>query len=274
MFLTKKSILKIALLAISYFILGSAFFALYLLSGDSFLRTFAIIFYALCPIFVIWGRYAEGKGKLINLGNKLVRGDLKPAEFIKEYQRINASEDYVVKKPSVEVLLLVAVAYDCLGEREAALSAADEMIRVASDKKKSRAWLIKCSFLFSYGMTDEAEAIFNASRATKLDFLSQALADAIFKSDRAKALGDYKTVEAYKLTQLSRTFPKLDNLSKLSINYTLAEVYEKLDDREKAISHYKYCLENGGETELKPLAREALERLGKSAISQAQGAKT
>ena len=262
MFLTKRSIFKITFLAVCYFILGSAFLGFYLLLGDSFLRSLAIFMYAFCPIFVIWGRYAEGKGKLINLGNKLVRYELKPAEFIKEYERINASEDYAVKRPGIEVLLLVAVAYDILGDKEAALSTADEMIRVASKKKRNGARLVKSALLFSYGMTDEAEIIFNEVRALKLDIGSRTLADAILKGDRANALGDYKTAEAYNLANLSRPFPKLDNLSRLSVNFSLAEIYEKMGEVDKAISHYKYCLENGGETELKPRAAEALERLG------------
>ena len=262
MFLTKKSILKIALLAISYFILGSAFFALYLLLGDSFPRTFAIILYALCPIFVIWGRYAEGKGKLINLGNKIVRCELDPAKFIEEYQRINASVDYVVKKPGVEVLILVMLAYEFSDDKAAALLAADEMIRVAKEKQKTRARLIKSSLLFSLGMTDEAEALFNEARAAKLDFLSQTLVDFIFKGERAMAHGDYKIAESHCLSQLSRTFPKLDNLAKLSLNYTLAEIYEKTGEIDKAKERYKFCLENGGATCVVKDARAALERLG------------
>ena len=135
------------------------------------------------------------------------------------------------------------------------------MISVASVKKKTFAKLIKCSFLFSYDMIDEAEAIFTETRTSKQNFICQALSDAIFKSDRAMAMGDYKTVEAHNLKTLSQTFPKLDNLSRLILHYKLGEVYDKLQSYEKAIPHYKYCIDNGGETAIKESAKSALDRL-------------
>ena len=78
MFLTKKSVRKILIMAICYFILGSI--AIFLWSvfnnmgiNENFLLILGIIVYLLCILMIFWGRYAEGKGKLINLGNKLVR---------------------------------------------------------------------------------------------------------------------------------------------------------------------------------------------------------
>ena len=75
MFLTKKSVRKILIMAICYFILGSI--AIFLWSvfnnmgiNENFLLILGIIVYLLCPLIILWGRYAEGKGKLINLGNK------------------------------------------------------------------------------------------------------------------------------------------------------------------------------------------------------------
>ncbi|MBQ9737299.1 MAG: hypothetical protein IJV86_02700 [Clostridia bacterium] len=171
------------------------------------------------------------------------------------------STDLVVNKPSIEILQLVATAYDSLDDRENCLSAVEEMISVASVKKKTFAKLIKCSFLFSYDMIDEAEAIFTETRTSKQNFICQALSDAIFKSDRAMAMGDYKTVEAHNLKMLSQTFPKLDNLSRLIIHYKLGEVYEKLQSYEKAILYYKYCIDNGGETAIKKSAKTALQRI-------------
>ncbi len=266
MFLTKRGFWKIVIMALCYFAIGSfcimagVIFGV-LDAGANFLFVLGAFGYIFCPIIIAWGRYAEGKGKLINLGNRLVRNELKPYEFIKEYQRLKNSTDLVVNKPSIEILQLVAIAYDSLDDRENCLSIAEEMVSVASEKKKTFAKLIKCSFLFSYNMVDDAEAVFTETRTSKQNFMCQALTDAIFKSDRAMALGDYKTVEAYNLKALSQTFPKLDNLSRLMLHYKLGEVYEKLQSYENAILYYKYCIDNGGETAIKESAKSALQRI-------------
>ena len=210
---------------------------------------------------IFWGRYAEGKGNLVNLGNKLVRNELKPAEFIKHYEFLRNSNDLIICKPDIEILQLIAIAYDSLDDRENVLATVDEMIDIANDKKKAFVNLIKCSFLFSYEYIEEAELLFNEVQKQKLDFMCNGLADAILKSDRAMAMGDYKTVEAYNLQLLERTFPKLDNLGKLITNYKLGEVYEKLQDSSKAATYYQYCADFGGETAIKKSAIEKLKHL-------------
>ena len=266
MFLTKKGFWKIIIIALCYFVLGSFRMAagaiLATLGADvKFLFVLGTFCYIFCPIVIACGRYAEGKGKLINLGNKLVRNELKPYEFIKEYQRLRNSNELVVNKPSIKILQLVAIAYDSLDDRKNCLCAVEEIISIANEKKKMFAKLIKCSFLFSYDMIDEAEAIFTEARTSKQNFICQAFTDAIFKSNRAMAMGDYKTAEAYNLKMLSQIFPKLDNLSKLTLYYKLGEVYEKLQNYEKAIPYYKYCIDNGGATAIKESARCALQRM-------------
>lgn len=266
MFLTKKGLLKSLIMAICYFALGSFCISSGLvfswLESDSKLFFILGAFcYVACPVVALWGFYAESKGKVIRSGNKLVRNELKPYEFIKKYQQLRNSTDTVINKPSVEVLQLVALAYDFLGDRENSLAVADEMIAVASDKKKMYAKLIKCSLLFSYGMVDEAEAIFSEARSSKLNFVCQALVDSIYKSDRAMAMGDYKTVEAYCQARLLQGFPKLAPVSKLVVHYQLGEAYEKMKDSEKAIFYYRYCVENAGETSILGSAQAALERL-------------
>ena len=253
-------------MALCYFALGSfciagALFFANLGENSKLLFVLGAICYSLCPFIALWGRYAEGKGKLLHLGNKLLRTELKPNEFIKQYQEIRNSAELVIGKPSYEVLMLVAMAYDCLDERENCLVTADEMIAAAPDKKKTFAKLLKCSFLFSYDRIDEAEAIVSEARSSKLNFMSQALLDTIGKSDRAMAIGDYKTVEAYNLKTLSQTVPKLDPLTKLILHYKLGEVYEKQEEREKAIFYYQYAVEHAGETAIKEAAQSALERL-------------
>lgn len=253
-------------MAICYFILGSIDISLWVVFNimgieENFLLILGIIVYLLCVLMIFWGRYAEGKGKLINLGNRLVRNELKPAEFIREYEALKKSNELVINKPSIEVLQLVAVAYDSLDDRENALATVDEMIDVARDKRKVFANLFKTSFLFSYDKREEAELLFEESQKQKLDFMCQSLADAILKSDRAMAVGDYKTVEIYNLKLLERSFPKLDNLGKLVVHYKLGEVYEKLQNMEKAVTYYQYCATYGGETAMKKSAIGKIQNL-------------
>jgi len=266
MFLTKKSILKIALVGALYFLLGGVciiFWSLFKTMGysEKILLALGIVLYALIVPIIFCGWYAEGKGKLINLGNKLVRTELKPAQFIEHYDSLMNSNELVVKKPSIEVLQLVAVAYDVLDNKEEALRTIEEIIATTNDKKKNYARLLKVSVLFSLGRKDEAEALFNDLQAQKLDILSRGMADAILKSDRAMAMGDYKTAENYNLQLLERTFPKLDNLGKLITHYNLAEIYEKTGDNAAATVHYKYCADFGGETAISTSALRKLREI-------------
>ena len=74
------------------------------------------------------------------------------------------------------------------------------------------------------------------------------------------AMGDYKIAEAENLRLLEQTFPKLDNLGKLLVHYELGKIYENLDNTEKAVTHYQYCVEFGGETAIKESAKEAIKK--------------
>jgi tetratricopeptide (TPR) repeat protein len=272
MFLTKKGFLKILIIAILYFVLGSLCITVGMIFRSidipaNPLLILGLIAYLLCVITIFLGYYAEGKGILINLGNKLVRNELKPMEFIKHYEELKNSTDLVIKKPSAEVLQLVSLAYASLNDIKKTLAVQDEIIEISKEKKKSFAMLQKAAVLFSYGEVEQAEAIFSEMQTQKLDFMSTALADAILKCDRAMAMGDYKTVEAYALGALERKFPKLDNLGRLVFEYRLGEVYEKLQDNQKAVAHYEYCVNFGGETAIKNSAIEKLQNLKSENLS-------
>ena len=268
MFLTKKSFRKILIMVICYFLLGSIFVALWAVFNimaieENFLLILGIILYFFCvPIFFL-GRYTEGEGKLINLGNKLIRKELKPAEFIKHYEVLKNSDDLVIKKPSFDVLRVALIAYDLLEDREKTLATVDEMIKIASDKKQNLAKILKSALLFSYGEIQEADILFNDIQKQKLNIVCSGLVDIVLKSDRAMAMGDYKTVEAYHLKTLSRSFPKLDKVDLLVSNYQLGKVYEKLQNTDKAIEHYQYCANFGGETAIKIYAVEKLKHINK-----------
>lgn len=266
MFLTKKSFRKILVITVCYFLLSSISIVTWAIFNsmeihEYFLLILGILAYLLCGLMAFVGRYAEGKGKLIKLGNKLVRNELKPAEFLNEYAILRNSNDLILAKPSIEVLQLVAAAYDSLDQGENALATVDEMISVASEKKKAFAKLFKVSLMFSHGQNEEAEALFNETQKQKLDIISTGFVDGILKNDRAMVMGDYKTVEMYNSSMLQQTFPRLDPLGKLVVHYRLGEVYEKLQEPDKASAYYRYCAEFGGETAIKTAAVKKLQCL-------------
>ncbi|MCQ2450339.1 MAG: hypothetical protein MJ132_09185, partial [Clostridia bacterium] len=92
MFLTQKSLRKIRLLTTAYFILGAIMLVLALLSLALHINAvpdfvFSGLVILLGLLFRKWGRFAEGKGKLINAGNKLVNKGLRPGEFVELYHQ-------------------------------------------------------------------------------------------------------------------------------------------------------------------------------------------
>lgn len=266
MFFTKKSIFKILALISLYFLLGVAcgigYRALLIIDiSVPFLNKLSLFAYSMCiPIFLI-GRSAEGKGILLNAGNKLVRNELRPADFIDLYNSVKNDTNLVIANPRIEVLQQVLLAYDLLDDREMALATVEEMITVAGEKKKAVATILKASLLYSHGRVEEAEALFELAQKMKLNAMANMLMDAVLKGDRAKAIGDYAVAEAYNLKVLERKFPPLANSEKLITHYVLGEIYEKLQENEKAIFHFQYCLMNGGETTIRKDALKKLEEL-------------
>lgn len=266
MFLTKKSLKKILALVVTYDVTATVFIAFWMFfraigETSNLLLFIGIIMFLLSFLFFFWGRYAEGKGKLVSLGLKLVRKELKPAEFIKHYDTLMNSDDLIIKKPSYDVLALLMLAYDSLGNAEKVFETIDQAIEVAKGKKKNTAKLLKVASLFTYSRVAEAEALFNEIRNQDLDIMSKSMVDMILKDERAMAIGDYKTVEAHSLNLLETSFPKPDNITKLFIHYTLGKVYEKQNEPQKAIEHYEYCANFGGETAKRETAIERLKQL-------------
>lgn len=264
MFLTKKSLKKVLLISTICFALGIVIIVLSAFLFSKILLVLGIIECLIGALSVALGCYAEGKGELLNLGNKLIREQLKPAEFIKEYYNVVNSNELIIKKPSIDVLMLLLQAYDCLDDRKNSLKTIDEMYAVAKEKKEPYINLAKAAILYSYGEKEEAERLFLKAQEHKLNAMGNLLVDTIFKSDRAIAIGDYDTARIQMHKMLNQKFPKLSNLDKLSFNYALGEIYEKQHQKDKAIVHYQYCANNGGETAIKQQAQEAVERLQES----------
>jgi len=266
MFLTKKGFRKALIMSVCYFALGSICFLLAahfenMDVGAELLWGLGMFTYLLCVPVFFCVRYTEGKGKVILLGSKLVQKELRPAAFIKEYESLKNDKSLVINKPSIDVLMIVASAYDSLDDRVNTLKTLDELVAVAGEKKLAYATALKASVLYAYGTIEEAEKLFAQAQKMKLDATCTALLDVVLKSDRAFAMGDYEVAEAYYLRLLEQKFPKLDNFVRLAAHYKLGEIYEQLEKTEKAISYYQYCVNNGGETAIKLSAIEKLQHL-------------
>lgn len=105
--------------------------------NSKFLFVLGTIVYIINVIVVFWGRYDEGKGIWINRANKLIRQDLRPAEFLKEYDELTSENNLVVCKPSFEILSMVATAYSSLCDEEKCLMTAEKMISRFPKEKSS-----------------------------------------------------------------------------------------------------------------------------------------
>lgn len=270
MLLTKAGLRKIVIIAAIYFLIGSFSLTVGLGVGSLFRDTrvntaplirLGVIAYVVGILSVFWGWYAEGKGKLLAKGNRLISRELNPAEFIREYDAQRESPGLVVCRPGPELLQLLMMAYDALNDFAAALAAADAQLAAATGKRVTRARIYKAALLYSYDRTEEAEAIFTEISRQRLGAVDTLIYDALLKADRAVARGDYRTAEAYCLKKLEHGFPRPCPLETLYLHGKLALLYERLGEREQALEHYRYCAENGGGTALRGKAAEALERL-------------
>jgi len=266
MFLTKKSILKIVALAAFVFLVSCFCFGImhWLEKMDiyiPFLGDLGLFTLVLCIFSVMCGWEAEGEGDLIYQGINLVRKELRPADYINQYISVKNDDSLVIAKPSMKVLQQVLLAYDLLDDREMALATVEEMIAVAGKRKKASVSILKAALLYSHGRVEEAEKLFEQIQKMKLNMTTNVAMDALLKGDRAMATGDYSVAEAYHQKTLERKFPPLDNVEKLVSHYSLGEIYEKLQDDEKAIMHYQYCVVNGGETAIRKNAAKKLEQL-------------
>lgn len=253
MYINKKSFSKIWLLVGAYLALAIlCFFVEIIFVAFEIEGSFHIIVGCFClvaaPLFYAWGRWAEGKGKLLNKGTQLIFHQLKPAEFIRLYEQRRDDPTNVVANPDYQVLQMLVAAYDALDEQHLALVTMDQALTVAPEKHQNRALIIKCGLLFNYGKLEEAEALYRELSSKELDFMCKTLMDAVIKSDRAMLLGDVTTAEAYYRQTMNQSFPKPTPLSLLYNHYHLAKICYRTNRREEAEEHRRYCIENGGET--------------------------
>lgn len=266
MFLSRKALEKIRFLAGAYFLLGVlclVAFAVFqsLQAGGMVLLLLGVICFVCGFLSYMAGRYTEGKGNLINSGNKLVFHELRPGEFIRIYEEKRDYPDNVISTPDYDVLQLLVTAYDALGDPDSALEVLEQMGAIAPEKKKIHVKLLKTGLLFSIGRVDEAGLLYAEVVSSDMDMITKALLDVVMRSDRAMALGDYATSEGYYLQALRAPFPRNTPLSILYAHFALAKIYVATGRAEEAKIHLNYCIQNGGDTNIKPDSKEILCKL-------------
>lgn len=205
--------------------------------------------------FVKWGRMAV----------KLVLDEKKPAEFLSLYERLTTSDEFIIKKEGAGIFRFVQMSHNVLGECEKCLEASDKLISLSNKKQKAWAYLIKVGCLYDMGDDEKAEALYNHAKTLKSDYYAANLFDCLNKTERARRQGDYKTAEQYFLKVLEQNYPKPSAIETLIANYNLGEIYEQTNEKEKAIFHYNYCIENCGETIFGEKAKQGIERLQQEA---------
>lgn len=266
MFLTRKELRRTNWLTALYLISG----VLFLIAAAAFpyLNELDWLFTFIGVLSLVFGivygpvsRYTDGKGNLITSANKLVYRQLRPAEFIRLYIQKRDCPDNVVIKPDFDLLLMLSVAYDSLGDREHALEALDQMIFIAPEKKKPYARLLKASLLYAEDRVEEAEQLYREAQKGKMGIMAKSTAELLLKTDRAMALGDYAPAEVFYKQMLAQSFPKHPPLSVLIAHFTLGKICSLTDRPGEAREHLTYCLENGGETAIKAKAADLLNGL-------------
>ena len=263
MFLTKKALKKIKLLVGVYCGLGAFCLIMSIVfvclnMEIKFLIILGVLALFLGFVFNKFGRYAEGKGKLLNLGNKLVLHQLRPAEFVRLYEQARDCPDNVVSEPDFDVLKMLVTAYDAMGEVDLMLEVIEQMLSSFDGSKQAQAKLLKSSVLFDMGKIEEAEKLYSEVLNSKMDFITKSILDDVMKTERAIALEDFTTAEA-KL-KASLEIPRYNKipLMTLYLRMDLGKVYCKTNRFDEAKDCLKYCIENSGETNIKSSAENMM----------------
>ncbi len=266
MFLTKKALFKIWFMTITYAVFGVIWFLMPIvhtaLRPDSVKYViFGSICLLLALLFYKWGRIAEGKGKLLRKGRKLIYFEMRPAEFIRLYEEARDCPSNVVSEPDFDVLTMLAAAYDALDDEEHELEILEQMSRIEFKNKATHVKILKASVLFDKGRKEEAEEIYDQVLQDEKNPLITAMFESVTKCDRALAMGDYAVAEEYCKQQLIRSFPKPTPYGDVVNHFKLAEIYCKTNRSDEAKQHLNYCIKNGKELPIVNKAREMLEKL-------------
>ncbi len=263
MFLTRKALKKIKLLVGVYCGLGAFCLIMSIVfvclnMEIKFLIILGVLALFLGFVFNKFGRYAEGKGKLLNLGNKLVLHQLRPAEFVRLYEQARDCPDNVVSLPDFDVLKMLATAYDAMGEVDLMLEVLEQMLTISDGSRQAQAKLLKSSVLFDMGKIEEAEKLYSEVLNSKMGVITKSMLDDVMQMERAIALEDFTTAEAKLKTSIANPRYSKIPLSALYLHMDLGRVYCKTNHLVEAKECFEYCIENSGETSVKASAENMM----------------
>lgn len=265
MFLTRKDIILIRLVSSSYFILAaSSLISAYtsFKAGESFVLyiVFAVLWLFPGTLHPYTGRYNRGCAKYVNMGNKLVNKELRPADFIKAIDEKIEDRSTIVLKPHPRVLALLIAAHNLLGDNESALKYAERIATAKTKQQIISAKLLKASVLYASGKTDVAENLFHEIESINPRGIIKTNFNELRCIDRAMVSEDYALAEDYIRKKLAK--PSLiPNSMILIYHWNLYCICVKTDRENEAAIHLKYCAEHGGETAIKQKAKEMLDKL-------------
>ena len=105
MYLTIKWLIETIIFAVIFFILGSVNMVLgliftYTATPVIELLILGIICYIIVILIVLWEIFAVGKARVISMGHKLIRKELRPEKFIEYY----TSDIFIIKTNKVELV--------------------------------------------------------------------------------------------------------------------------------------------------------------------------
>jgi len=266
MFITKKALRRMKImvgifLGIGvFFLLIAGLFACLDIEYTQVL-VLAVVECLLALLFFWASRHSEGKGQLINKGNKLVLYDLRPADFVRLYEEKRDCPDNVIAKPDFDVLHMLLLAYDALGDEARVLDTLEQMDAIAPIERKNYVKVLKSSTLFEQGKIEAAQVLYDEVLHGKMDFVTKTAMDSLTKCVRAIAIGEYDTAENYLTENLAVKSPKGTPLSVLVKKFHLAKIYCMTQQTDKAKIYLNYCIENGGETGIKAEAKNMYDQL-------------
>jgi len=263
MFLTRKTMKKINGLTAAFCIIGGVSLVAAVIFTFLGAESWELVRLGLLTLFLglvlrRFMQYGEGKAKLIASANVLVAPKLFPGHCIHLYEEKRNDPDNVIAKPDFEVLLMLVAAYDTMGDASNALAAVEQMVSIAPERKKAYSMLLKASLLYANGRIAEADQLYAEALQQKMDMAARATADLVLKSDKAMAIGDYATAEAFFRQLLERRFPKNPPLSVLTAKFALGKICAATGRADEAGPYFTYCVRNGGQTSMQREAEQLL----------------
>ncbi|MBO4423841.1 MAG: hypothetical protein J5879_10395 [Clostridia bacterium] len=268
MFLSKEALIKAILIPALFLPVGIFFFVLSYLIGKSEASpvpcliagiVFTLISVVSAPLTV----YFEGVSKLYSAGVRLVHKELLPEEFISLYKEKSEPGKNVISRPGYDILEMLYNACDLLDDRAGARVALNKM-RELKPRFRGRSAVLEAAEAYKRGDIASGDAFLSKAEEKYGSSEVRAAADALRKSERAMASGDFAAAKEY-YSGIAGADSVLgpDSDAILKANWYMYIICRKTGD--PASSDYLgYCAEHGGSTAIGRKAGLILRREGKS----------